>query len=254
VQAGIIIKSTERSKKMNLDMTTTIYVEKDRLRLEISGPDQNNIIIFRGDKNLFWMIDKDKETYMEMTKKDIEKAKVQLDKAQNMMMEQMKNMSAEQQEMMKNMMPAEMSKSKKVKTEYKKIASGEKVGKWICTHYEGYKDGKKTGDTWIAGWDQIGLDREDMLVMGQMGKFFEALSQEASDLMQVGSEEWEKEHGMSGFPVRWTDSEEGRVSSEGQVTEVLNQNLKPSLFEVSSKYTKEENPFEKQSPPGMSPF
>ena len=38
------------------------------------------------------MIDKDKETYIEMTKRDIDKAKVQIDKAQKMMNEQMKYM------------------------------------------------------------------------------------------------------------------------------------------------------------------
>ncbi len=254
VQAGVIIKSTERSKGMDLDMTTNIYIEKDRLRMEISGTDQNHIIIFRGDKNLFWMIDKDKQSYIEMTKKDIEKAKVQLDKAQKMMAEQMKNMPAEQQEMMKKMMPGGMSESEKVKTEYKKVSSGEKVGKWLCTRYEGYKDGKKSGDTWIADWDQMGVDREDMKAMGQMGKFFEALSQEASDLMQVGSDEWEKEQGMSGFPVRWTTLKNGVVNSEGKVIEVLKQNLKLSLFEISSKYTKDESPFNKQGGPGMSPF
>ncbi len=254
VQAGVIIKSSERSKKMNLDMTTTIYVEKDRLRVETADADQNQIIIFRGDKNVFWIIDNDKKTYSEMTQKDIEKLKEQMDKAQKMMQEQMKNMPAEQREMMEKMMPGGMSTAKKVKTEYKKKSSGEKVGKWRCTHYEEFKEGKKSGEMWTADWDQMGLDRTDMQAMGQLGKFFEALSQETSDLMQIGSEEWEKEQGISGMPVRWINYLDGEGSSEGELKDILKQNLKSSLFEIPGGYSKGENPWEKQGGPGMKPF
>jgi isochorismate hydrolase len=254
VQAGVIIKSSERSKHMNLDMTTTIYIEKDRLRVETADADQNQVIIFRGDKNLFWMIDNDKKTYSEMTQKDMEKLKVQMDNAQKMMQEQMKNMPEEQRKMMEKMMPGGMSKAKKVKTEYRKKSSGVKVGKWSCTHYEEFKEGKKSGEMWTADWNQIDLDRKDMQAMGQMGKFFEALSQDASDLMQIGSEEWEKEHGISGMPVRWIDYKDGESGSEGAVNEILKQNIKPSFFEIPSGYPKGESPWDQQGGPGASPF
>jgi hypothetical protein len=253
LQAGIVIKSTEKSKKMNMDMTTTMYVEKDRLRMEMSGTGENQIIIFRGDKNLFWVVNKDKKSYAEMTQDDMKKLKAKMEEMQKMMEEQMKNLPPEQRKMMEQMMPGSMAKAKVVKSEYKKKASGQKVGKWICDQYDVFKDGKKSSEMWTTSWDQIGISREDVAGLKKMGEFFEVISEDIVDFMKVGSEEWEKEHGMTGIPVKWIDYVDGQPESQGEMKEVVKKNLDGSLFELPSGFDKEDNPWEKQGA-GMSPY
>ncbi len=244
LQAGLIIKSTEKSKQMNVDMETTIYIDKDRLRMEISGTEDKQVIIFRGDKNVFWIINMDEESYTEMTQEDMQKLKAKMDDMQKMMTEQMKNMPEEQRKMMEQMMPSGMSGKKAAKTIYKKKASGQKVGKWSCDHYEGFKDGKKDSDMWTASWDQIGIQRGDVSAFNKMAEFFEAISQDAIDFMKIGSEEWEIEQGISGVPVKWIDYIDGKENSLGEMKEILKQDLKDSMFELPSGFEKENSPWE----------
>jgi len=253
VQAGIIIKSTEKSQKMNIDMATTMYVEKDRLRMEMSGSEDKQVIIFRGDKNMFWVINKDKNSYTEMTQDDMKKLKEQMDNMQKMMEEQMKNLPEEQRKMMEQMMPSGMGNTKVVKTDYKKKASGQQVGKWTCDQYEGFKEGKKTSEMWTASWDQIGIQREDVSGFKKMVEFFEVISQDAMEIMKVGSEEWELEQGISGIPVKWTDFMDGQQSSQGEMKEIIKKDLDSSLFELPSGLEKEDNPWENQGA-GKNPY
>ena len=137
--------------------------------MEMSGEEQNEIIIFRGDKNVFWVLDSDKKSYFEMTQADIAKLKSQMDKMQQMMMEQMKNMPEEQRKMMMDMMPSSVPGEKKTKTTYTKKSSGVKFGKWTTTQYEGISEGEKTDELWTVDWSQVGFDRGEFGAVGVSG-------------------------------------------------------------------------------------
>ena len=252
-QAGIIVKSVERSGQKKIEMETTMMVDQNKLRIESNEKDEQNVVIFRGDKKVFWVLKTSDKTYVEMTQEDLAELKAQMDNMQKMMAEQMKNMPEEQRKMMEKMMPSAAGAAKKMKTDYKKKGSGEKVGKWSCDHYEGFRDGKKTGELWTASWDQIGLKRSDMSAFKQMAEFFEAISQDASEFMKIGSEEWEKEQGLSGVPVRWIDMEDGQTDSQGEIKEIRKQDIKASLFDIPSGYEKEDNPWKDQGA-GMTPY
>ena len=252
-QAGVIVKMTQEAKSMNMQSQQTMYIEKDRLRMEMSGQEENQTIIFRGDKNIFWVIDNTKKSYFEMTQDDVVKLKSQMDNMQKMMMEQMKNMPEEQRKMMEEMMPTSMPAEKKEKTTYTKKASGVKVGKWSTTHYEGTKAGKKSDDLWTVDWSEAGFNRSDFAVMTKMADFFSALSQEATDFMQVGSESWEKEMGISGMPVRWIDYMDGGSKNEGSVQDISRKDLEASLFELPAGFSKDQSPWDKQGA-GMNPY
>ena len=91
IQAGVVVKMKQEAQGMGIQSQQTMFIEKDRLRMEMSGEEENQIIIFRGDKNVFWVIDKEDETYFEMTQDDVVKLKAQMENMQKMMMEQMKN-------------------------------------------------------------------------------------------------------------------------------------------------------------------
>ena len=251
--AGVIVKMKQEAQGMGIQSQQTMYIDKDRLRMELSGEEENQIIIFRGDKNVFWVINKEDETYFEMTQDDIVKLKSQMAKMQEMMKEQMKNMPAEQRKMMEEMMPTAMPGKKKEKVTYTKKESGVKVGKWTTTHYIGTAGGKKSDELWTVEWSQVGFKREDFTVMTKMADFFSALSQDATDFMKVGSEDWEKEMGISGMPVRWIDIINEGSTSEGSVQDIIKKSLEPSLFDLPSGYEKDQSPWEKQGQ-GMNPY
>ena len=253
VQAGVVVKMSQKTKGMDIQSEQTMFIDKDRLRMEMSGEEENQTIIFRGDKNVFWVIDNEKKSYFEMTEDDIVKLKSQMDKMQQMMMEQMKNMPEEQRKMMEDMMPTSMPSGEKEKTTYTKKAGGVKVGKWTTTHYEGTKKGKKSDDLWTVDWSQVGFDRGDFVVMTKMADFFSALSQEATDFMKVGSEDWEKEMGISGMPVRWVDYSEGGGASEGSVKDISKKDLDASLFELPAGFSQDQSPWDKQGK-GENPY
>ncbi len=242
VQAGIVVKMSQETEGMSIQSQQTMFIDKDRLRMEISGQEENQTIIFRGDKNVFWVINNEKKSYFEMTEDDIVKLKSQMENMQKMMKEQMKNMPEEQRKMMEKMMPTSMPSGEKEKTTYTKKASGVKVGKWTTTHYEGTKKGIKSDELWTVDWSQVGFDRGDFGVMTKMADFFSALSQEATDFMQVGSEEWEKEMGISGMPVRWVDYMNGDKTSEGSLEDISKKDLDASLCELPTGFSKDQSP------------
>jgi hypothetical protein len=253
INAGVIIKMAETSEKIESSMQSTLYIEKDRLRMEAKGEDQNHIVIFRGDKNVFWSINPDEKSYFEMTQADIQKMKGQMEKARQQMMEQMKNMPAEQRKMMEEMMPSNMRTTETVKTTYTKKSSGIKVGKWSCTHFEGFKNGVKSDEIWVADWGQIGLTKSDLGVLQKMGAFFKALSQETDEFFEFGTDEWEKQIGMSGAPMRSINYFKGQKSSQTEVKDVIKQNLNAALFDLPAGYSKEESPMDKMGE-GMNPY
>jgi hypothetical protein len=252
-KAGIVIKMKQEAHGITVESLQTMFIEKDRLRMEMSGEEENQTIIFRGDKKVFWVIDKDKNTYFEMTQDDIVKLKSQMEKMQQMMMEQMKNMPEEQRKMMEDMMPSGMPGEKKEKAIYTKVAGGVKVGKWTTTHYTGTRAGKKSDELWTVDWSDVGFSRSDFGAMSKMADFFSALSQDATEFMKVGSEEWEKEMGISGMPVRWVHYINEGTSSEGTVEDISSKNLDSSLFEVPAGFKKDQSPWEKQSQ-DMNPY
>ena len=86
-----------------------------------------------------------------------------------------------------------------------------------------------------------------------MAEFFSALSQDASEFMKIGSEDWEKEMGISGMPVRWASFNEGKKTSEGSLNEITEKNLDSSLFDLPAGFKKDQSPWEKKDQ-GMNPY
>jgi hypothetical protein len=240
LNAGVYIESTNKFSDDNVE-TAKIYIEKDRIRAESSGTEDNMITIFREDKGLFWVVNLDKKTYSELTKEDLEKLKKQMDDAFKQMEEQFKNMPPEQRKMMEKMMPEQARKAmdRPIKAEYKKKSSGEKVNKWTCSHYEGYVEGKKTSDLWTTDFKKLGIDASDLTGLNAMGKFFEVITKDIEELYMIGSEHYEKEGGFSGMPVKIIDYENGSVVQTMEMQKIDSKSFDAAIFELPSGLKKE---------------
>jgi hypothetical protein len=234
--AGVYIKSVDMHVSDNKENTSEIFIEKDRIRIQMDRTEEYSVIIFRQDKQVMWMINESKKEYMALTKEDLEKFKKQMDNAQNMMSEQLKNLPPEQREMMEKMMQSQMQQmasAEKPKIEYKK-AGQEKIDQWQCTKYEGYIDGTKKNDIWAASWSTIGFSAEDFQGLKHMGEFFEVLNQEVEEFYNLET--------FQGLPVQTNDYEEGKLVMKTRIKEITSKNSDASLFELPSGFTKKDLP------------
>src|SRR5689334_18014526 len=121
------------------------------------------------------------------------------------MQEKKKNMSHQQREMMERMMQDRgiPGMAAPAKTEYRKTGT-DKVGKWTCDKYEGYRDNQKVSELCTVDPKARGLAASDFEVTRQMAEFFKALIPQGSDrLFAFGKPE---EQGYSGVPVRRTST------------------------------------------------
>ncbi len=250
---GVVIVATHTTTAQpDAKMINKTYVGSDRMRMEAQAMGGTQIVIFRQDKGLFWIIDQKAKTYMEITKQDFQQMKAKMNETKTMVDEQTKHLTPEQQQMLKKVMsgrgmPTAQSAGT-IKTTYKKVASGEKVNQWVCAKYEGYREDQKVKEVWTTDWKSLGLTPESFKLMKDLGEFFEDFTKDmASSFDKVGSDEWEKEQGYTGIPVKTLSYTDGKLRAATEVTEVKQESLPPTLFDLKPDLTKKELPF-KQMP------
>ncbi len=80
VEAGILMVNIQESYSQPKDkLTNKAYVDRNHMRVEMIGKNLDNIFIYRKDKEVFWIIDNKEKTFMEITKKDMQKMKIKMD-------------------------------------------------------------------------------------------------------------------------------------------------------------------------------
>lgn len=242
VKAGMLMVSTQESYGQFKDrLISKAYVDKNHMRVETTGKNLDNITIYRKDKGVFWIIDNKEKTFMEISKKDMQKMKTKMDEAMKMMEKQMKNMPPEQRKMMEKMMKGQMP-VKSPKTIYKKIATGIKVNQWVCDKYEGYLEGIKKKEIWTTDWKNLRLSQEDFEVMQGLSEFFGEFTKDHESFYKAGSKEWEKEQGYSGIPIKTITYSAGKIKDKTELKEIRRQDFASSLFDLPKGLMKKEYP------------
>ena len=211
-------------------MTNIIHLEADKARIDM-GLNPGNYMIYRGDKNAFWIVDTQKKTYMVMTEKDIDAMHAKMDAMMAKLHEQMKGMPPERQKMMEEMM-AKMSAggAQGPRTTYRKIGDGGKVEGWATEKYEGHRDSAKVSEIWTTSPKNIGIQESDVKVLKDMAKFFQKFAKGMPDL--IGN----KENGLEGMPVKSIGYKDGKVRWESDLKSVKKEDLAASLFEVPAGF------------------
>jgi hypothetical protein len=213
-------------------------IDSTRMRAESTGPTGGKqVVMFDGTKQVLTMIDPDRKTYSEMTKADVDA-----------MAAQMAPMLAQAQEMMKSLPPEQRAQYEAMmkgrgmtppgaaaaKTQYRKTGT-DKVGKWTCDKYEGYKGEQKTVDICTVDPKVLGFTASDLAVSGQMAAFFKSfMPQMAEQGFKVGTV---AEQGFSGVPVKQTFTIAGREMVM-EITDVTRQTFPDSVFQVPAGYQK----------------
>ena len=163
-QAADGIFMTQRVTTGGAPLTTIqVQIEPSRMRTEMAGPDGiTNVTIFDGGKQVLYIIDPARKTYMEMTKADVDR-----------MSAQMKGSVAQMQAQLEKMPPAQRAQMEAMMKGVQFTRTGsDTVGRWTCDKYDLTTGGQKTGEVCMVNPAALGFTAADFAVMGQMGAFY----------------------------------------------------------------------------------
>ena len=241
---GVLI--VERTVTGATTRTSQVQIERERMRAEMTGPTgETQIVVFDGPQQVMRMINVGRKSYTEMTKADADRMGAQVNTAMAGMKEQLAKMPPEQrakiEEMMARLGGAGPAAAASAKPEYRRAGS-DKVGKWTCDKYEGFRNGEKTSEVCTVDPKALGFTMADFEITKQMAAFFEKmLPQGAEQMFAIGTPEAQ---GFSGIPVRRVSFSGGKVQSTSELTDVRRETFAASTYEVPAG-------FQKQTMPGM---
>jgi hypothetical protein len=238
---GILI--LEKTVAGSSTRSSQIQIERDRMRAELTGAaGEVQIVVFDGPGQVLRIISVPRKSYSEMTKADADRMGAQVAAAMAVMKDKIANMPPEQRAKMEAMIsqlggaPAGPVGGPGGRPEYRR-AGNDKVGKWACDKYEGFRNGKKVSEVCTVEPKALGLTEADFDVTKQVASFFEKmLPQGVDQLVGVGRVETQ---GFAGIPIRRSAYDGDKVVSVSEVTEVKRENFDASTYEVPAGFQKQ---------------
>lgn len=235
---GVKILSKTKYVESGVVSSTNIYLTNNMVLLENRGARDNGAITFDAAKEEFRYIDHNKKEYYVFDKQTMKQLKDQI-KMMVMMMQQFSNqMSEEQRKKFEKMMNPNGGPA----MEFKKANNSEKVNRWKTTRYEGYTEGSKVTEMYIASFDAVGIKKERFEVMQKMVTYFKenlseitALLPAGGSLSQVGFDESSPVF-KTGIPVKTISYKQGKPENENIVERISAGNISDDVFAVPSGY------------------
>jgi len=243
--AGTVIQQLEfEPGNAQSRQQVTVYMDAGKLRVEGDNPSSGKyLVIFDESKQVTWMVDLAKGSYIEFTAAQVQQladqmqgVSAQLQEAMKQMEAQMANMPPQQRAMMEQMMKQRMggmaaaAPAPAEKTVREKVR-GEKVGQFTCTRYEILTGGQLSQEVCAAPASDLQVDASAMETFKALAKFYEPLTRMASSF--AGN--WAAPSGMDqiqGFPVQTVMYSNQKPTSEWRVEKVESRSLEASLFEL----------------------
>jgi len=232
-QAADGIFMTQRVTAGGAPITTVqVQIEATRMRTEMAGPDGAiNVTIFDGSKQVLYIVDPARKTYMEMTKADVDRMSAQLQGSAAQMQAQLETLPPAQRAQMEAMMKG---------VQFTRTGS-DTVGRWTCDKYDLTIGGQKLGDVCMVNRAALGFAATDFDVMGQMGVFYSAMATLMPN--QLPGVSGFDQRGSSDFPVRTVIMMgQGQPVMTTEVIEAGRRTFPDSLFAVPAGFTKQDLP------------
>ena len=131
-------------------------------KVEVVPEDRRSYFIFRGDKELVWLVDKQQETYIQIDEELLAEVKSQIEQ----MKEQLEGMPDQQRAMVGSMMKQEMQQAglaveDKKELKYNHTDETKEINNYPCRKTEIQRDSELVGDLWVTDWENI--KHEDIL-------------------------------------------------------------------------------------------
>lgn len=220
--------------------SSQVQLERDRMRAEMNGPKgDTQIIVFDGPQQVLRIISPSRKSYTEMTKADADRMGEQMSMAMAAIKEKLASMTPEQRAKMEAMIArlgGAGAATAASKPEYRRAGS-DKVGKWTCDKYEGFRNGDKVSEVCTVEPNALGLTMADFEVSKQVAAFFEKMLPPGMEQMVgIGSLEAQ---GFSGIPVRRVVYNGGKVQAHSEVVDVRRENFPDSSYDVPAGFQKQ---------------
>ena len=222
-------------------ITTQMQIDPTRLRTEVADLNGNSqIVIFDSQKQVLYVVDNARKTYMEMTKADVEQLKTQMQAMMAQMQAALEKVPPAQRSQMEALIKGRMGGIATAAPKLdSKRAGTDKVGRWTCEKYEVTSNGEKLSDVCTVDPSALGINLKDLDVSRQLADFVSTLvPQMAAQVAVVGRPET---HGFAGFPVRSTVYVAGRTMTS-EVLEASRQTIPDSVFAIPAGYTRQAMP------------
>lgn len=232
--------------------TTTkseVQIEPTRMRTEVSdGAGRRQSIIYDGNKDVLYVVDPDRRSYMEMTRADAERMGTMMQGAMAALQKQLAAMPPAQRAAMERQMGAMTGglTGGGEKPVYRRSGT-DRVGQWACDKYDGLTKGEKTSEVCTVDPKVLGLTTADFAVTIKMAEFAgRIVPQMANQMVGIGS----PEQGFSGVPVRAVSGPQGN-----NVTIVLSEarrmTFADNIFAVPAGFQKQALPTMGAGMPGQ---
>ncbi len=222
---GILI--TQRVTSAGAPFTVRVQIEATRTRTEMAGPNGvMNVTIFDGGKQVLYIVDPARKTYMEMTKADVDRLSAQMQGSMAQMKAQLEKLPPAQRTQMEAMMKG---------VQHTRTGS-DTVGRWTCDKYDLTQGGQKIGEVCSVNLATLGFSATDFDVMRQMGAFYSTMAPlMPTQLTGVSG----IDPGGSDFPVKTVMMVPGGTMTT-EVVEAGRQTFPDSLFAVPAGFTKQD--------------
>ena len=221
---GIVI--TQRVTSGGAPLTVRVHIEATRMRTEMASPSAvMNVTIFDGGKQVLYMVDPARKTYIEMTKADVDRLSAQLQLGAAQMQSQLEKLPPAQRAQLEGMM----------KGVERTRTGSDGVGRWTCDKYDLTMNGQKIGEVCNVSLTTLGFGATDFDVMRQMGAFYSGMAPQVAGQLPGGIDPG----GNSDFPVKTVMmGPGGTVTTE--VIEADRQTFSDALFAVPAGFTKQD--------------
>lgn len=194
-----------------------------------------NRMIFRGDKQLMWIIDDGKKSYQEVNKATIDQMADQMAGARSQMQARLAQLPPEQRAQAEAMMKKYNSapNSSASRTEYRKMGQTRVINGQLCTLYDHYSGKELEAHLWVAPYSALRLSPSDGAVFQKMGEFTEKLT---TSMGGSRKQDYIPMHELGGIPLFTQTVSNGKVTSESQVESVSRAPIPPGSFDLPVGY------------------
>lgn len=240
--ADVILRMRETadlgSKKPRVS-TGSWVLGADRLAIRWDDPSVagHGGFIFRGDKELIWVVDDRTKSYEQIDKAFIEQMSAQVSAAKAEMQARIEQMPADQraqaEEMMKKFAGGMQDAIADMKPDYRKTAESKVINGHACTKYDVYAGGDLASHAWVAPYADLGLTEKDGAVFERMGDFVARLT---GPMASMQKQDYIPMHELGGVPLLSQDVDGDQVTTETQVESVTRGAPPAGCFDVPAGY------------------
>ncbi len=221
------------------------FIDGDRVRMETKA---RSAMIFRGDRDLMWVLQPKQHAYFEVTKATMTEVQGRAEQAMAQMKAQLDKLPPEQRAQVEKLMnehrpagapaaPAQAAASYTLRP----TGRSDAVSGVACRELEVLRGATKESEVCVADWGATGIARGDLAAFGKLGTWQDGMRGSASAAMGDASPAesamllLEK---MDGVPLRVRSFHGGAPTTEMRVTKIEKKSVDPGLFEVPAGYTR----------------